>query len=214
MSKNTNPIAFDTALLGERLTQGAAQMGLALTAEQHAGLLQFLALLARWNQVYNLTAVRDPLEMVARHLLDSVALLPYLDGERILDLGTGAGLPGIPLALLAPEREFVLLDSNGKKIRFVRQAVLELGLRNVAPVQARIDRYQPERLFTTLVSRAVAETDILPAQERLLVPTGRTLLMKGRCNESSWSAMADRVRVHPLQIPFLDGARHLLEMRK
>ncbi|MBK1641511.1 16S rRNA (guanine(527)-N(7))-methyltransferase RsmG [Chromatium okenii] len=214
MTKKTNPIAFDTAQLGERLTQGAAQMGLALTAEQHAGLLQFLALLARWNQVYNLTAVRDPLDMVARHLLDSVALLPYLDGERILDLGTGAGLPGIPLALLAPEREFVLLDSNGKKIRFVRQAVLELGLRNVAPVQARIDRYQPERLFTTLVSRAVAETDILPAQERLLVPTGRMLLMKGRCNESSWSAMADRVRVHPLQIPFLDGARHLLEMRK
>jgi 16S rRNA (guanine527-N7)-methyltransferase len=211
MRKNTNPVAIDPALLGERLTQGATQLGLALTAEQHAGLLHFLALLAQWNRVYNLTAVRDPLEMVARHLLDSLAVAPYLDGERVLDLGTGAGLPGIPLALLAPERQFVLLDSNGKKIRFVRQVVLELGLRNVEPVLARIEHYQPEHMFTTIVSRAVAETEIVPLLERLLVPTGRMLLMKGRCIPEK---MTGAGRVHPVQIPFLDGARHLLEIRK
>ncbi len=113
--------------------------------DQHVSdqLLHYHALLHKWNQAFNLTAVRDPLEMIDRHLLDSLSLLPYVEGKRVLDMGTGAGLPGIPLAICLPQTQFVLLDSNGKKIRFVRQAMMELGLQNVEPVQARLEAYQP-----------------------------------------------------------------------
>ncbi len=139
----TEPSAAERQLIGQRFDQGATELGLSLTAEQRQRLLQFLDLLVRWNQAYNLTAVRDPVEMVAKHLLDSLAIHPFLFGETLLDIGTGAGLPGLPLAILSPERRFWLLDSNGKKIRFVRQALLELGLDNVEPVQARIETYRP-----------------------------------------------------------------------
>jgi 16S rRNA (guanine527-N7)-methyltransferase len=205
------------SLLAERLNQGAGQLGLALTAQQQQRLLQFLALLARWNQVYNLTAVRDPLEMVARHLLDSFSIQPFLFGDRLLDIGTGAGLPGLPLAILEPERRFFLLDSNGKKIRFVRQAVRELGLLNVEPIQARIERYRPGQKFSTIVSRAVTDTEILPVLEAgLLARPGRLLLMKGRhpddaLDSRAWPTLT--TTVHCLHVPFLDVSRHLIEIR-
>lgn len=207
------PIAVDPMLLAERLTAGATQLGLTLTATQHAQLLQFLVLLAQWNQIYNLTAVRDPLEMVARHLLDSLAIAPYLSGDVVLDLGTGAGLPGLPLAIIEPERQFVLLDSNSKKIRFVRQAVLELALPNVTPVQTRIETYQAAQPFTSIVSRAVADIEVIGVlRSGLLAPAGRLLLMKGRMetlpNRQAWPPF----HIHQLQIPFLDAARHIIEI--
>jgi len=199
-----------------RLSQGGSALGLTLTSEQQARFIAFLGLLARWNQAYNLTAVRDPLEMVAKHLLDSLAIAPFLFGETVLDVGTGAGLPGLPLAILAPERRFQLLDSNNKKVRFVRQATLELGLTNVEPVQSRIETYRPGRKFSTIVSRAVAAEFVLPVLTADLCDRpGRLLLMKGRADEASdetaWAAL--KPIVHRLTIPFLDAPRHLIELR-
>ena len=165
----------------ERLQQGVAKLGLSMDATQERLLLQFLRLLVKWNRAYNLTAVRDPLEMVERHLLDSLAVLPHLCGRRCLDMGTGPGLPGIPLAVMRPDIAFVLLDSNGKKIRFVRQAVLELGLANVEPVHARLESYRPEQGFDTLVARAfTALPDMLRLSEGLRDAQGVLLAMKGR----------------------------------
>lgn len=199
-----------------RLRLGLDELGLEATEEQRRQLIGFLRLLARWNQAYNLTAVDDPLEMVSKHLLDSLAIAPFVFGERILDLGTGAGLPGLPLAILMTERRFWLLDSNGKKIRFVRQAVLELGLGNVEPVQARIETYRPAQKFSTIVSRAVAVASLLPVLSAGLgAHPGRWLLMKGRLDRS----LAELVEagyapiVHPLRVPFLDAPRHLIELR-
>lgn len=209
--------AAEPSAIEERLVLGAARLGLTLTPDQQSRLLQFLALLVRWNQVYNLTAVRDPLEMVAKHLLDSLAIQPFLFGDSVLDIGTGAGLPGLPLAILEPARRFALLDGNGKKIRFVRQAAMELGLDNVAPVQARIETYRPDRKFSTIVSRAVAEADLLCVLKAdLLACPGRLLLMKGRHPDASpvnrgWPSTA--LTVHRLNIPFLDVPRHLIELR-
>ncbi len=212
-----HPGESDWQLIKDRLSQGGEALGLALAADQHERLIRFLDLLVRWNQAYNLTAVRDPLEMVARHLLDSLSVHPFLFGDRILDIGTGAGLPGLPLAILSPERHFRLLDGNGKKIRFVRQAVLDLGLGNVEPVQARIETYRPATKFSTIVSRAVAAADILSIPHaELLAPPGRLLLMKGRepdgmPDDSGFPSSA--FSVHRLHVPFLDEPRHLIEIR-
>jgi 16S rRNA (guanine527-N7)-methyltransferase len=210
-------IPADRQVVEQRLMQGVAELGLTPSAEQLDRLLRFLDLLARWNQAFNLTAVRDPVEMVARHLLDSLAIQPFVFGDNLLDIGTGAGLPGLPLAIMGPERRHWLLDGNGKKVRFVRQAVLELGLTNVEPVQARIETYRPGRKFSTIVSRAVAEVDVLCAPcADLLARPGRLLLMKGRLPEDS----ADRPglpsttsTLHRLTVPFLDVQRHLIEFR-
>lgn len=207
----------ERSLLADRLRQGVAQLGLATTDDQQRRLLQFLALLTRWNRIYNLTAIRTPLEMVAKHLLDSLAIQPFLCGDSVLDLGTGAGLPGLLLAIVEPTRRFCLLDSNGKKIRFVRQAAMELALANVEPVQARIETYRPERKFSTITSRAVADTDILRVLKTdLLARPGRLLLMKGRnpceapdCQRESRATAT----IHRLTVPFIDVPRHLIEIR-
>ncbi len=203
--------------LAERLAAGVAGLGLTPNAAALEKLLRFVDLLARWNRAYNLTAVRDPSEMIPRHLLDSLAVQPFLFGERVLDLGTGAGLPGLPLAIVEPQRRFWLLDSNLKKLRFVRQAVLELQLGNVEIAHARMQTYRPGRNFSTIVSRAVATAELLGAvKPDLLAHPGRLLLMKARDLDdvahlqdlSEWS-----LRVHPLRIPFLDVERHLIELR-
>ncbi|EGV27999.1 Ribosomal RNA small subunit methyltransferase G [Thiorhodococcus drewsii AZ1] len=179
--------------------------------------MAFIGLLVRWNKAYNLTAVRDPLEMVSKHLLDSLAVLPFLFGDSVLDIGTGAGLPGLPLAIMAPERRFWLLDSNNKKVRFVRQAVLDLGLDNVEPVQARIETYRPEQKFSTIVSRAVAADEILSGSNaELLAYPGRLLLMKGRQPDErieTTGLPSAVVMIHRLSVPFLDVSRHLIEIR-
>ncbi|NEX21356.1 16S rRNA (guanine(527)-N(7))-methyltransferase RsmG [Thiorhodococcus mannitoliphagus] len=209
--------AQDDARLAERLSVGSRDLGLALTAGQQAALLHYLALMVRWNRAYNLTAVRDPLEMVVKHLLDSLAIQPFLFGATVLDIGTGAGLPGIPLAIVNPARRFHLLDSNGKKVRFVRQVVLELGLANVEPAQSRMETYLPQGKFSTIVSRAVAAGEILRAPTaHWLARPGRLLLMKGRQTDDAFDVSgfaAAAPRVHPLRVPFLDETRHLIEIR-
>ena len=201
--------------VSERLEAGLADLGLPKDPIAGGRLLEFLRLLARWNRAYNLTAVREPLAMVARHVLDSLALRPYLLGSRVLDVGTGAGLPGIPLAIFEPQRHFVLLDSNGKKVRFVRQAVLELGLNHIEPIQARMETYRPEEKFATITSRAVAGQPFLEsAAGRLLARPGRLLVMKGRYPQAELASVRTGFpRVHRLAVPFQDSERHLLEIR-
>src|SRR5512139_64999 len=169
----------------ERLTSGCAALGLALPPASTDRLLDYIALLAKWNQAYNLTAVRDPGEMVTRHLLDSLAVAPHLTGQRIIDVGTGAGLPGIPLAILFPERQFVLLDSNGKKTRFLVQAKASLGLDNVTVIHSRVEEYRPEEPFDTVIARPFAAlTDILSLCRHLVAKEGAVLAMKGDASEA------------------------------
>jgi 16S rRNA (guanine527-N7)-methyltransferase len=200
------------------LERGAAVLTASLGPEQRERLYTFLVLLARWNRTYNLTAVRDPTEMVTRHLLDSLAVLPYLSGESVLDLGTGPGLPGLPLAICDPRRHYCLLDANGKKIRFVRHAALELGLTNVEVVQSRIEAYRPGRKFSTIVSRAVAAiAAITPLAAPLLKSPGRLLVMKGRYPQDELldpTLSGLDLVVHRLSVPSLQGERHLIEIRR
>lgn len=201
----------------QRLEQGARALGLDLKDGDADRLLALVDLLARWNRVYNLTGVREPEAMVALHLLDSLALLPYLRGERILDLGTGAGFPGLPLAIVQPRREFVLLDGNGKKIRFVRQAVLELGLANARPVQARIESYPRGEKFATITARAFAPLPrLLDMVTPLLERPGVLLAPKGRGVREELTALPPEqgiLRLHSLRIPFVDRERSLVEIQ-
>jgi 16S rRNA (guanine527-N7)-methyltransferase len=201
--------------LRERLDAGLAGLGLETDDAQRDSMIRFLRLLERWNRAYNLTAVRDPTAMVPLHLLDSLAIAPFLGDEPVLDLGTGAGLPGIPLAILRPSWRFVLLDSNGKKARFVRQAALELGLANVEVVHARMESYRPEPKFATIVSRAVTILcELTAAAESLLARPGRLLVMKGRYPHDELAAVrAGPPLVHRLTVPGVEGERHLVEIR-
>ena len=159
-------------------------------------LLQYLALLVKWNRAYNLTAVRDPAAMISRHLLDSLAVMPYVHGEYCADVGTGAGLPGIPLAIAFPHKQFVLIDSNGKKIRFVAQAIAELGLRNVSAIQCRVESWQPPQPYDVVLSRAFATlADMAQACAHLLSAQGVMLAMKGIYPQQELSELPERFKV-------------------
>jgi 16S rRNA (guanine527-N7)-methyltransferase len=202
----------------DRLRCGAQGLGMELTDSQVERLLGYLRLLSQWSHTYNLTAVRDPAEMLPRHLLDSLSVRRYLFGERVLDLGTGAGLPGFPLAICEPDRHFALLDGNGKKIRFVRQAAMELGLSNLEAAHCRIESYRPGHKFSTIACRAVSAIhEIHALAAPLLEAPGRLLVMKGRypAEELQNPALADLdLAIYPLQVPFLEGERHLIEIRR
>lgn len=207
---------FDQAACRQRLRLGAEGLGLVLTDTQEERLLDFLALLIKWNRAYNLTAVRDPLEMVGRHLLDSLSVLPHLQGLHCLDMGCGPGLPGIPLAILRPDMNFVLLDSNGKKIRFVRQASLELGLANVTAVQQRVEEYRPEAGFDCLVARAFTDLPrMLALSAHLRNPNSLLLAMKADKAEQEKALLDDSFssRIIPLQVPYTQGARCLIAVQ-
>jgi 16S rRNA (guanine527-N7)-methyltransferase len=207
--------------LAEQLSVGLQALQLTLSPQVQQQLLDYVALLHKWNRVYNLTAVREPAEMVTRHLLDSLAVWPYVQGRRVLDVGTGAGLPGIPLAIVSselnPQREFVLLDSNSKKTRFVLQAVTELGLRNVQVVQSRIEELTAAEGFDTVLSRAFASVaDMLAGCGRQCAGDGIILAMKGADPQAELTdldpAFAVEV-VHRLTVPGLAEERHLVCLR-
>lgn len=197
---------------GDELSLGAQQLGVSLTPEQHRLLSAYLALLHKWNKVYNLTAIRDPQQMIAHHLLDSLAVLPHLWAGRWLDVGCGAGLPGVVLAIMRPAWAFTLLDSNSKKTGFVQQAVIELGLQNVTVRCARVEDLQGET-FDGIISRAFTELgDFLQISQHLLAKDGRWAAMKGLAEKELHAVPAtchiDTVQI--LQVPGLAAARSLV----
>jgi 16S rRNA (guanine527-N7)-methyltransferase len=201
--------------LRQRLVAGLQAMQLELPESVVNGLLAYLALLVKWNRAYNLTAVRDPQEMVTRHLLDSLSLVPHLYGERIIDVGTGGGLPGIPLSLVFPERDFTLLDANGKKTRFLVQAKAELGLDNVTVVHSRVEAYHPEQPYDGVITRAFASVaDILRDSRHLLADDGQMMAMKGTVPEEELAALPEGfhlLEVIGLEVPGLEQEqRHLI----
>ena len=213
----TSDVSAATPALAAILGEGLQQLGITLSTEVQTTLLQFIALLGKWNRAYNLTAVREPAAMVTRHLLDSLAVLPYVQGPRVLDVGSGAGLPGIPLALALPAVAFALLDSNGKKTRFLTQAVAELRLTNVTVVQSRIEDYHPPHAFDSVVTRAFAAVaEVVAVTGHLCAPQGQLLLMKGTYPEQELTQLPatfeleSAVRLH---VPGLDAERHVLRIR-
>ncbi len=197
----------------QRLRQGLQSMGIELPPGTEGRLLDYLQLLEKWNRAYNLTAVRDPDQMIGRHLLDSLAVLPFVHGPRVLDVGTGAGLPGIPLALARPRLDFTLLDSNAKKTRFVTQAVHVLGMANVTVVQTRAEAFEPLQPFDTVIARALASIpDMLAATRHLCAPGGRWLAMKGVFPQEELTGIPAEytAEVRPLRVPGLEAARHVV----
>ena len=201
------------------LSNGLRQLNLAqpLDEQQQSTLIEYVNLLDKWNKTYNLTAVRKPEQMVMRHIIDSLSICPYLRGKRILDVGTGAGLPGIPLATVFPERQFTLLDSNNKKTRFVTQAVSELELSNVDVVQSRVENFQTPELFDTITTRAYSTIgDMVKQTSHLLAADGTFLAMKGTNPIAEMDGLPSNYKVeenHIIKVPGLDEERHLLEIR-
>ncbi|MCK9606893.1 MAG: 16S rRNA (guanine(527)-N(7))-methyltransferase RsmG [Methylomonas sp.] len=199
----------------EKLLQGLAALELAVDESRQALLLRFVKLIEKWNKAYNLTAVRDPIEMVSLHLLDSLAILPHIKAPRIADIGTGAGLPGIPLAICMPECHFTLVDSNSKKTRFVQQAILELQLKNVEVVHSRVELLKPQQLFSTVISRAFASMgDILDLTGHLLADDGILLAMKGQIPQQELAEISLRYTVIPLAVPGIEAERCLICLEK
>jgi len=198
--------------LQTRLDRGIAALGVQLPAGAVERLLDYQALLARWNATYNLTAVRDPLEMVSRHLVDSLAILPYVQGQTLADLGTGPGLPGIPLAIARPELQVLLVDSNGKKVRFLREAIRSLKLENVRAVQSRVEEVEGQ--FDCITARAFASLeDMLAWGGHLLTMDGIWLAMKGRQPDEELHGVPPGFEVRTirtLDVPEVGGERHLV----
>lgn len=171
-------------------------------------LMQYLLLLQKWNAAYNLTAIRDIESMVTKHLLDSLAILPFIHGTRILDVGTGAGLPGIPLALAKPNLHYVLLDSNGKKIRFLHEAKRQLDLKNTEIVEFRVENYRPTQGFDTVLSRAFSDIeDMLHKTSHLIAEQGIWLAMKGRYPEAELAKLCKPYEVEHYAVEGLEGER-------
>jgi len=198
------------------LERGVETLGLALPASGCEQLLQYTALLAKWNRTYNLTAVRDPLAMVSHHLLDSLAVLPHLAfapaGARLADVGSGGGLPGIPLAIARPEWHVALVESNEKKASFLQQARIELSLRNVEVHGGRAEAWQPATRFSIVISRAFAElAEFIAACRHLVAPGGVIAAMKGKDPRDEVARVSGyRCKVIPLSVPALEGERHLV----
>jgi len=187
------------------LIQGLMKLNLNLPVESF---LAYLELMNTWNRAYNLTAIQDPLARVSRHILDSLAILPWLEGSRIIDVGTGAGLPGIPLAIARPQDTVVLLDSNGKKTRFLCEVKRALSLKNVEIIHMRAEQYQPAEPFDTVMSRAFSELNqMISWTKHLIAPEGVWLAMKGRYPAEELSQLQYATQVHSYRVPDVDGER-------
>ena len=207
-----------TAQHAEELSTGARLLGVNLTETQHQQLLGYLALLIKWNKAYNLTAVRNPDEMVSRHLLDSLSVMSFIENGRWLDVGSGGGMPGIPLAILFPERRFTLLDSNGKKTRFLTQVKLELKLANLEVIHSRVEEFRPQVPFSGICSRAFSSLQDFTDWTRHL-GNGDThwLAMKGVQPDDELQALPADFRLQScdvLKVPGCQGQRHLLILRR
>lgn len=205
-------------MLKSRLQSLLAQTALQLTELQISQLVTLVEQLDKWNKAYNLTSVRDPMEMLVKHILDSLVVSPYLQGERFIDVGTGPGLPGLPLAIINPDKQFVLLDSLGKRITFIRQVCHLLKLNNVTAVQSRVEKYQPEQLFDGVISRAFASLeDMLNWCYHLPANNGKFYALKGLVPEQELENLAEGLklqRIESLVVPELEGQRHLVIIDK
>ena len=197
---------------------GLALLNCEPTDEQLAKLTQYVDLLERWNKTYNLTAVRNPKEMIPLHIFDSLAVAGLIKGNNCLDVGSGAGLPTIPLAIMQPQRQFTALDTNGKKTRFIQQAIIELGLKNVTVEQARVEKWQSGSKFDAVISRAFASIyDFVSSSSEHLAQDGVLYAMKGQypTAEMQYLPQGFQLKIsHELEVPFVDGERHLLEISR
>lgn len=204
--------------LKARLVAGAQELGIALDAVQAAALMRLLTELREWNTRFNLTAIREPADMVDKHLLDSLSIQPYLHGRRIADIGTGAGFPGLPLAVVNPRRQFTLIEATGKKVQFVRHAIEALRIENVEIVQARAETWRPRAPFDSVIARALGKlADFIRVAGHLCARDGRMLAMKGREPTAEIEALPPgwRVRaVHELKVPGLVAARCVVELAR
>nr|WP_275660500.1 16S rRNA (guanine(527)-N(7))-methyltransferase RsmG [Shewanella sp. Isolate13] len=205
-------------VLSAQLNDYLAEVGLTATEQQKQQLVDFVGMLNKWNKAFNLTSVRDPEQMLIRHIMDSLVVSPHLKGDRFIDVGTGPGLPGIPLAILNPDKEFVLLDSLGKRIRFQKQVQFELGINNISSIESRVEAYQPEELFDGVLSRAFASIqDMLHWCQHLPKQDGCFYALKGQLSEEEMSQMPAGFVVTDtieLNVPKLDEQRHLLRVIK
>ena len=203
--------------LGSQLDDLIKQTDLNVSQRQRQQLVGYVEMLHKWNKAYNLTSVREPHEMLIKHIMDSIIVSEHLQGERFIDVGTGPGLPGIPLAIMNPEKTFVLLDSLGKRIRFIKQVLHELKIDNVTPVQSRVEQYQPEEKFDAVLSRAFASiTDMVEWCRHLpKSPQGLFLALKGQLPRDEieqlpkWCTVIDTKVLH---VPQLEGERHLVTL--
>ncbi|EJV4165613.1 16S rRNA (guanine(527)-N(7))-methyltransferase RsmG, partial [Salmonella enterica] len=192
-----------------KLSRLLDEAGISLTDHQKTLLVAYVDMLHKWNKAYNLTSVRDPAEMVVRHILDSIVVAPYLQGQRFIDVGTGPGLPGIPLAIVLPDAHFTLLDSLGKRVRFLRQVQHELKLENITPVQSRVEAYPSEPPFDGVISRAFASlNDMVSWCHHLPGEKGRFYALKGQLPEDEIASLPDDFSVESvekLRVPQLEG---------
>ncbi len=206
--------------LRQQLEFGLKQMGLHYSVEAQQKLVHYIQLIARWNKTFNLTAIRDVEEMVSKHLLDSLVVQPYIEGSLILDVGSGAGLPGIPFAITSPDKKFVLIDSNGKKTRFLVQAKIDLKLDNVEVIHQRVEDFQPMEeghriYFDVITARAYATTDaILDTSAHLQNEATSILIMQGKQDKKIENDRYQLVESHSLDVYGLDAERHLLEIKR
>jgi len=202
----------------EMLVEGALKIGIGLQAAQTESLLRLVDELELGNAQFNLSGIRDRPGMLRKHVLDSLTLQPYLRGERVADVGTGAGFPGLPLAIVNPLRRFTLIEATGKKARFVAQAAELIGCGNVQVVHSRAENYRPTELFDTVTARALASlTDFVSFAGHLCAPGGRLLAMKGKLPENEMSALPGSFRVSAVQrlhVPGLNDERHLIELER
>ncbi len=201
-----------------RLRQGVKTLGLTLNDRQISQLLAYLELLQKWNRAYNLTAIRDPLQMVTLHLLDSLSIVPFIDGNRIIDVGTGPGLPGIPLAICYPQKQFTLLDSNGKKTRFLQQVRQELALENIEVINGRVEQHAAGAGYEIVISRAFASlADMLHWCGDICSEEGAFLAMKGVYPQEEIASMPKGFVLdtsHALRVPGCDAQRHLIVIQR
>lgn len=203
--------------LSEKLKTLLKKTALCVTEKQQNQLVKLVLLLNKWNKTYNLTSVRDPMDMLVKHIMDSVVVSPYLQGQRFIDVGTGPGLPGLPLAIINPDKHFVLLDSLGKRISFIRNAVRELELNNVEPVLSRVEQYQPESLFDGVLSRAFASLkDMTDWCKHLPASNGRFYALKGIYQQQEVIELSEDFQISEvveLNVPELIGERHLVMLK-
>ncbi|WP_238786852.1 16S rRNA (guanine(527)-N(7))-methyltransferase RsmG [Ferrimonas lipolytica] len=204
-------------MLAQRLTSLINRTELDVPASQQQQLIELVELLDKWNKAYNLTSVRKPEDMLVRHIVDSIVVGPHLQGKRFIDVGTGPGLPGLPLAICNPDKQFVLLDSLGKRIRFIRTVIHKLGLTNVVAVESRVEAYQPEQGFDGVLSRAFASlNDMLSWCHHLPAQDGLFYALKGQLDEAEMGQMPEGFSIedqHELIVPELNAQRHLVIVR-